>query len=156
MKNELIKKEIYAAYTNKGIGHAFNIADEYGLKYEFCGQCSCNTPVINNECLICGISTFNRQPQQPSPTTVERTQGEGTAGYQLAMSFKPFINPACTEHMEIVKDMAKSINNVIANENENLLKVLTDIVDRIESLDLDINFPHSFQKAKEAINNATK
>ncbi len=34
-------------------------------------------------------------------------------GYKVAISFKPFINPACTEHMEIVKDMAKSINRAI-------------------------------------------
>lgn len=35
---------------------------------------------------------------------------ENTIGYTLAMGFKPFIDPRCKEHMEIVKDMAKSIN----------------------------------------------
>jgi hypothetical protein len=38
---------------------------------------------------------------------------EQTDGYKLAMMFKPFINPKCTEHMEIVKGMAKSINSAI-------------------------------------------
>ena len=35
---------------------------------------------------------------------------EETQGYKLAIAFKPFIDPKCTEHMEIVKDMAKAIN----------------------------------------------
>jgi hypothetical protein len=38
---------------------------------------------------------------------------EETKGYQVAMSFKPFIDPRCSEHGEIVKDMAKSINSAI-------------------------------------------
>lgn len=38
---------------------------------------------------------------------------EETVGYGLAMSFKPFIDPKCTEHMEIVNDMAKAINRSI-------------------------------------------
>ena len=42
---------------------------------------------------------------------------EDTKGYQLAMAFKPFIDPKCSEHMEIVKDMAKSINSTFDNSN---------------------------------------
>lgn len=42
----------------------------------------------------------------------EEIKIEETIGFQLAMSFKPFIDPNCGEHMEIVKDMAKAINNV--------------------------------------------
>lgn len=42
---------------------------------------------------------------------------EDTKGYQVAMSFKPFINPKCTEHMEIVKDMARSINSLLQKNN---------------------------------------
>ena len=42
---------------------------------------------------------------------------EETKGYKLAMSFKPFIDPKCSEHMEIVKDMAKSINSTFDNSN---------------------------------------
>ncbi len=38
-----------------------------------------------------------------------------TKGYQLAISFKPFIDPKCKEHDEIVKDMAKAINRQIQN-----------------------------------------
>jgi len=43
---------------------------------------------------------------------------EDTIGFQLAMTFKPFIDPKCTEHMEIVKDMAKSINRHIGGFTE--------------------------------------
>jgi len=52
---------------------------------------------------------------------------EETKGYQVAMSFKPFIDPKCSEHGEIVKDMAKSINSAIHyvvienNKNKNLV-----------------------------------
>lgn len=39
------------------------------------------------------------------------TSIEETIGYKIAISFKPFIDPKCTEHIEIVKDMANSINS---------------------------------------------
>lgn len=35
---------------------------------------------------------------------------EETIGYKIAISFKPFIDPKCTEYIEIVKDMARAIN----------------------------------------------
>lgn len=38
---------------------------------------------------------------------------EETLGFKIAMTFKPFIDPKCSEHMEIVKDMARSINRHI-------------------------------------------
>ncbi len=44
---------------------------------------------------------------------------ESTIGYQLAIAFKPFINPKCSEHMEIVKDMARSINSAFRNNLDN-------------------------------------
>lgn len=42
-----------------------------------------------------------------------KEQIEDTAGYRLAMTFKPFISDRCIEHMEIVKDMARAINSQI-------------------------------------------
>jgi len=61
--------------------------------------------------------------------------------YQTAMSFKPFIDPKCTEHMEIVKDMAKSIRSVARNNND-LLKA------RVKQFlsSLDYNSFTDFQK----------
>lgn len=41
---------------------------------------------------------------------------EQTKGYDLAIAFKPFIDPKCTEHLEIVKDVAKSINRLIETQ----------------------------------------
>lgn len=38
---------------------------------------------------------------------------QDSIGFKVAMSFKPFINPKCSEHMEIVKDMARAINSAI-------------------------------------------
>jgi hypothetical protein len=45
-----------------------------------------------------------------------KTEIEETTGYKLAIMFKPFINPKCTDHMEIVKGLAKSINSAIYSE----------------------------------------
>lgn len=43
---------------------------------------------------------------------------EATIGFKIAMTFKPFIDKDCIEHMEIVKDMARSINkNIPDNTN---------------------------------------
>lgn len=56
-------------------------------------------------------------------TLAEEIKTEETDGYKLAISFKPFIDPKCTEHMEIVKDMAKSINRVIINNKRITTKI---------------------------------
>lgn len=38
---------------------------------------------------------------------------EETLGFEIAIAFKPFIDSKCTEHIEIVKDMARAINRHI-------------------------------------------
>ena len=45
----------------------------------------------------------------------DKTLIEDTIGYKVAITFKPFINPKCSEHMEIVKDMARAINSAYDN-----------------------------------------
>lgn len=45
------------------------------------------------------------------------------AAMQTAMSFKPFIDPKCQQHDEIVKDMAKSIQRVIDRSKVGYMKV---------------------------------
>lgn len=57
-----------------------------------------------------------------------------TIGYKTAIAFKPFIDPKCSEHMEIIKDMAKAINNanrVFFNENQPVNK---DLIEQVEQL----------------------
>lgn len=63
---------------------------------------------------------------------IENESLEDTKGYKLAISFKPFINPKCTEHMEIVKGMAMSINRNIKEAKED-----------------NRNFHHGYDKGKE-------
>lgn len=50
--------------------------------------------------------------------SLEHTDLQKTKGFQIAMSFKPFIDPKCAEHMEIVKDMARTINRHLNNETD--------------------------------------
>jgi hypothetical protein len=52
---------------------------------------------------------------------------EETNGYKIAIAFKPFIDPKCTEHMEIVKDMAKSINSGFKNIDNYIKKLETQL-----------------------------
>lgn len=42
---------------------------------------------------------------------------EASYGLKVALTFKPFIDPKCTEHEEIVRDFGKAIDNAILKKN---------------------------------------
>lgn len=62
-------------------------------------------------------------------------QREPTIGEQLAWSFRPFINPKCIEIDEIVKDIAKAIDNQIAKHDKTLL--IARVKQTLSALDFD-------------------
>jgi hypothetical protein len=67
-----------------------------------------------------------------------------TEGEMVAISFKPFINPKCTEHDEIVKDFAKSIDGAIrrslqSNQCEDCIKA-TNLKTRVKQLLSSLNY----------------
>lgn len=67
-----------------------------------------------------------------------------TEGEMIAISFRPFINPKCTEHDEIVKDFAKSIDGAIrrsiqSNQCEDCINA-NNIKARVKQLLTSLNY----------------
>lgn len=69
---------------------------------------------------------------------IESDKIEETYDYKIALQFAPFIDPKCKEHLEIIKDFAKSINigyKSIYGGKESLLK--TRVRQLLTALDYD-------------------
>ena len=68
MKNKAtksqIKKDVAYNYNEHGQAAAFDTANFYGVKYEYCKACETDSPAIDHECLICG-QTIASQPTEP-------------------------------------------------------------------------------------------
>lgn len=72
-----IRNTVYNAYCEGGQSAAFKLADSYGVKYEYCKACECESPQIKHTCLICGQET-----EPAAPTTVDSKQGDVKLHYR--------------------------------------------------------------------------
>jgi hypothetical protein len=65
----------------------------------------------------------------------ELSELERSTGYAIAISFKPFIDPKCSDHMEIVRDMARSINRAYRTE--------IALIKEVAELGIAVNHSHN-------------
>lgn len=58
---------------------------------------------------------------------------EQSEGLKVAMTFKPFIDPKCKEHEEIIRGFGKSIDNAILRKGADITTVKMEIlIDRVK------------------------
>lgn len=67
---------------------------------------------------------------------------EASVGLQVAFTFKPFIDPKCTEHEEILRNFGKAIDNAIirnrnAISNEKTENIVARVKQTLTSLDYE-------------------
>jgi hypothetical protein len=55
-----ILEKIRKAYEKHGQAAAFDVANEHGLKYEYCWTCETSSPAVDHQCAICGCDTTTR------------------------------------------------------------------------------------------------
>lgn len=87
------KIEVRLAYVNHGQASACEVANKHNLPYQYCKRCEADTPVIENECLLCGSNTepvVEVEPVKPGDKVYARLTSIALECWQNGNSPLPF------------------------------------------------------------------